>query len=176
MERILVSACLLGRPVRWDGGHRLSGSAHLARWRDEGRLVVICPELSAGMAVPRPPAEIAEAAGGGEAVLDGQAKVIERGGADVSAAFIAGAEDALRAAREAGCRHALLTEGSPSCGSHVIHAGRFDGSRRAGRGVTVALLERNGVRVWAETEIDALARHLGWEDGNAAPSHAADGR
>ncbi len=54
MERILVSACLLGRAVRFDGRAKTINHEIVARWRDEGRLVPFCPEVVGGLPVPRP--------------------------------------------------------------------------------------------------------------------------
>ncbi|MBF8193574.1 DUF523 domain-containing protein, partial [Nonomuraea sp. K274] len=48
MERILVSACLMGRRVRYDGGAKTSADARLAAWRAEERLVPFCPEVEGG--------------------------------------------------------------------------------------------------------------------------------
>ncbi|MFB2549499.1 DUF523 domain-containing protein [Ensifer soli] len=163
-SNILVSACLMGLPVRYDAKAKPLASAHLQRWRAEGRLVSVCPELSGGFAIPRAPAEIADGLTGDD-VLDGRARVIERGGRDVTAAFLAGAEAALALARETGCRHALLIDGSPSCGSSAIHDGRFSGRRHAGNGVTAALLRRHGITLYSGQEIEALALAV---DGDAA--------
>ena len=59
MDRILVSACLLGRPVRYNGTDKASGGEDvLARWQREGRAVPVCPEVAVGFPTPRPPAEI----------------------------------------------------------------------------------------------------------------------
>ena len=67
MERILVSGCLLGRKIRYNGTDKAVGKGEatnlLARWQEEGRLVPICPELSAGFSTPRPPAETPWCAG-----------------------------------------------------------------------------------------------------------------
>ena len=156
--RILVSSCLLGERVRYDGGDAAAASALLDRWRREGRLVPFCPEVAGGLAVPRPPAEIE--GGGGEAVLLGAARVVVESGGDVSGQFLAGAREALRQARASGVRLAILKDGSPSCGSTYIYDGRFRGRRRAGRGVTSALLEENGIRVFSERQIDQAAACL----------------
>ncbi|MDX3925592.1 MAG: DUF523 domain-containing protein [Shinella sp.] len=158
--RILISACLMGLPVRYNGSARPLLHAAVERWESEGRLVTLCPELAGGFQVPRPPAEI-ENGLGGEDVLDGRAAVHEITGGDVSAAYVAGAEIALAVAREAGCRHALLIDGSPSCGSGFIYDGSFSGSRHAGAGVTAALLRRNGIAVFSDGEIDRLLESLG---------------
>ncbi|WP_445681494.1 DUF523 domain-containing protein [Radicibacter daui] len=159
MERILVSGCLLGQKIRYNGGDKALAHALLTLWQREGRLVAICPELSVGFATPRPAAEIADA-GNGNSVLTGKARVIEQTGRDVSALYRAGAEMALSLARQQGCRFALLTDGSPSCGSSFIYDGSFSGARHDGEGVTVALLRQHGVTVFAEHQIDDLARLL----------------
>lgn len=159
MLRVLVSACLLGRKVRYNGSDRLDGHPVLSRWQAEGRVVPVCPEVAAGFATPRLPAEIINGHGGGD-VLDGNASVVEDTGRDVTGLYVAGARIALALAVEHGCRHAVLTDGSPSCGSGFIYDGSFTGRRRAGVGATAALLERNGVRVFPETRIEELDRLL----------------
>jgi uncharacterized protein YbbK (DUF523 family) len=159
MDRILVSACLLGQPVRYDGRAMDIGGDLLARWWADGRLVALCPELAGGFAVPRKPAEIAPGASGTD-VLAGHARIFDRDGDDVTAGFLAGAEAAVRMALDTGCRFALLTEGSPSCGATRIHAGRFDGVTRAGEGVVAAALTRAGLRVFPQTRIAALGAAL----------------
>ncbi|MFI6708742.1 DUF523 domain-containing protein [Nonomuraea sp. NPDC050478] len=159
MERILVSACLMGRRVRYDGGAKTSSDERLAAWRREGRLVAFCPEVQGGLPVPRPAAEI-EGGAGGAAVLDGRARVLAADGSDVTAEFLAGARAALAAARDAGARLAVLKEGSPSCGTLAVYDGTFTGRRAAGRGVTTALLERHGIRVFGEDHVEEAAACL----------------
>jgi len=167
VDRILVSACLLGRRVRFDGGAKRSDDALLAAWREEGRLVPFCPEVEGGLPVPRPPAEI-EGGAGGAAVLDGEARVLTRDGRDVTDAFLAGARAALDAAVASGARVAILKEGSPSCGVLTVYDGAFRGRKVAGEGVTTALLERHGIRVFNEDRIADAARFLARRDGPEA--------
>lgn len=159
VDRILISACLLGRPVRYDGRGRKLHDALLDRWQTERRLVPICPEVVAGFPTPRPPAEIRDAADG-EDVLAGHGGIFEPNGRDVTDGFLAGAKAAVSAAKDHECRFALLTDGSPSCGSGFIYDGRFSGTRRPGFGVVTAALRREGITVFAETEIAALAALL----------------
>ena len=154
--KILVSACLMGHAVRYDGQAKPLVHPALDRWRAEGRLVTICPEMSAGMPVPRLPAEIAEGRAGSD-VLSGNARVLESHGADVTDAFRQAAENALALARETGCSYALLIDGSPSCGSGFIYDGSFTGRRLKGEGVAAALLRQNGIRVFSDKEIETLA-------------------
>ncbi|MFD5054677.1 DUF523 domain-containing protein [Streptomyces tendae] len=167
MERILVSACLMGRRVRYDGGAKPVGDEVVGRWRDEGRVVVFCPEVSGGLPVPRPAAEIV--GGDGADVLDGVARVLTEAEEDVSEHFVRGAHLTLDAARETGVRVALLKESSPSCGSLRVYDGRFAGARVPGFGVTTALLRRAGVRVYSEDQVaEAVACLRELESSGAA--------
>jgi uncharacterized protein YbbK (DUF523 family) len=152
MIRVLVSACLLGERVRYNGADARCASDVLDRWAREGRLVPFCPEVAGGLPVPRPAAEIG--AGDGLTVLRGAAQVRDQAGRDLTGFFLAGARGALETARVQGARVAVLKEGSPSCGTGTIYDGTFSGTRRAGPGVTAALLEENGIRVFSERELD----------------------
>lgn len=158
LPKVLVSACLLGQPVRYDG----RSSVHpdlLQVWQREGRVVPLCPEVAGGLPTPRPPAEIPGGQGG--AVLDGEARVVTVQGEDVSAEFLAGARLALELVRRHGIRVAVLKSGSPSCGNRQVYDGTFSGSKIDGEGVTSALLRREGVQVFSELELEEAARALG---------------
>ena len=108
--------------------------------------------------MPRPPAEIA--GDGGLAVLRGNARVIDESGRDVTTHFVDGAHKALQAARDQGVRLAVLKDGSPSCGSALIHDGSFMGTMRPGMGVTTALLEDHGITVFSEHQIEDADAYL----------------
>jgi uncharacterized protein YbbK (DUF523 family) len=155
----MISACLMGAPVCYDGkGKPLDGGV-LAALSAHCKLVPLCPEMAGGFQVPRPPAEIEKGATGDD-VLDGRARVLELGGRDVTEFFIAGAEMALTFAREQDCAYALLIDGSPSCGSEMIHDGGFAGRKHAGNGVTAALLARHGVEVFTPARSGELLSKL----------------
>ncbi|MDR6355247.1 uncharacterized protein YbbK (DUF523 family) [Pseudomonas psychrotolerans] len=148
--------------MRYDGG------AHgpfdlLGSWQAEGRIVPLCPEVAGGLPTPRPPAEIPGGQGG--AVLDGQLPVLTDSGADVTAAFVAGAEAALELVARHGIRLAVLKARSPSCGNSENYDGSFSGTRVAGEGVTAAALKRVGVTVFNETELAAAQRLLAELEG-----------
>ncbi|MCG8510792.1 MAG: DUF523 domain-containing protein [Rhodospirillales bacterium] len=162
MHKILISACLLGEPVRYDGNGKPVFHERLETWKREGRLVPFCPEMAAGLPAPRPPSEI-EPGREGKDVLAGGARVLEDAGVDVTDAILAGAQGALALAREQSCAFALLSDGSPTCGSTFIYDGRFQRQTKPGLGVAAALLSRNGIRVFAESQVDELAAAL--EDG-----------
>ena len=154
MERILISSCLLGERVRYDGNHRFLDHPLIGRWLQEGRLVPICPEVAGGLPVPRPPAEIV--GGSGEGVWRGAARVVNQHGEDVTPAYIQGARRALELARAHRIRIAILKENSPSCGVHRIYNGTFQGTTVAGEGVTAALLRQEGIFVFNEHQLDAV--------------------
>ena len=151
MHRILMSACFLGRPVRHDGRALTLADEIVARWFAEGRVVSVCPEVEAGMSVPRKPSEIV--GGSGSDVLAGQARLLDVDGEEVTPYFECGARLALATCRAHDIGVAVLTDGSPSCGSAVIHDGRFAGRKTMGEGVTTALLRTHGVQVFSQHEI-----------------------
>ena len=143
-ESILVSACLLGEPCRYDGA--AMPCPEVIKLADAHELVPICPEQLGGLPTPRIPSEIRP---------DG--RVIDRTGQDRTDAFIAGAHEALRIAREHGCTHAVLKSRSPSCGLHQVYDGTFSGTIIPGRGITATLLANEGIDL--SDEID-IARNL----------------
>jgi uncharacterized protein YbbK (DUF523 family) len=162
MEKLLVSRCLLGHKVRYDGGaHGPYGL--LQRWQEEGRVVPLCPEVAGGLPTPRPPAEIPGGQGGG--VLDGTLPVLTDAGDDVTAAFVAGAEAALALVRKHGLRVAVLKARSPSCGNTHNYDGSFGGRLVEGEGVTAALLRRAGVMVFNEQQLAEAAAELDQLEG-----------
>jgi uncharacterized protein YbbK (DUF523 family) len=158
MKKILVSACLMGRPVRYDGRAAGQGDGLLQQWQAEGRLVIICPELAGDLPVPRPAAEIK--GGSGADVLDGRAAIVTAAGEDVTESFLLGAQRTLDLAIEQGVRIAILKQRSPSCGSREIYDGRFADRRIPGEGATAALLRRNGIVVFDEKQLTRVADWL----------------
>ncbi|KAA8738031.1 DUF523 domain-containing protein [Pseudomonas koreensis] len=154
MQKILVSRCLLGHRVRYDGG--ASGPFDLLeQWITEGRVVPLCPEVAGGLPTPRAAAEIP--GGQGAEVLDGTAAVITSEGEDVSAQFLDGARQALELVQKHDIRVAVLKANSPSCGNLLTYDGTFSGVKVSGEGVTAALLKRHGVQVFSELELSEAA-------------------
>jgi uncharacterized protein YbbK (DUF523 family) len=157
MDKILVSRCLLGHRVRYDGG--ASGPFDLLeQWISEGRVVPLCPEVAGGLPTPRAAAEIPGGQGG--EVLDGIAAVMTTEGEDVSVQFLDGARQALELVRKHGIRVAVLKANSPSCGNLLTYDGTFSGVKVSGEGVTAALLKRHGVQVFSELELPQTALAL----------------
>jgi uncharacterized protein YbbK (DUF523 family) len=158
MIRVLVSSCLLGNPVRYNAQDAPSDKTILSQWINEGRLVLFCPEIAAGFPTPRPPAETV--GGDGKQALLRKAIVKEDTGADVTELFINGAHKALEFAKERNVKLAVLTDGSPSCGSTYVYDGDFKGGTTPGRGVTAELFEQNGIRVFSEDHIEEALGYL----------------
>ncbi|WP_371813897.1 DUF523 domain-containing protein [Diaphorobacter sp. HDW4A] len=155
----MVSACLMGLPVRYDGGSKRCVHPVPERWQSEGRLRLLCPEMEGGLPTPRAPAEIDVGASGAD-VLMHRSHVVDHDGRDVSVAFVLGAERAVHVAREFDIRVAVLKEGSPSCGSSWIADGSFSGVRVERDGVTAAALRAVGVQVFSENQWDEAAACL----------------
>ena len=138
MEKVLVSRCLAGFNCRYDGGNNLV--PEIRQLLEDGLAVTACPEQLGGLPTPRIPSERVGS------------RVVNREGTDVTAEFKAGAEAALRIARENSCRTAILKSRSPSCGKGCIYNGQFTGELVPGNGVTTDLLLHHGIEVLTEEE------------------------
>lgn len=148
---ILVSACLLGTPCRYDGGHKKNDTV-LAFGDDPNvKLIPICPEKMGGLKSPREPSEQRES------------RVFSRTGEDVTAQFELGAKKVLEIAKRYNCKCAILKERSPSCGKGEIYDGSFTGRLVPGDGISAALLMEHGVKVFGESELDRLASEIGFD-------------
>ena len=144
MEKLLISACLLGVSCRYDGKSKpIDG---ISKLMEKYELIPVCAEIFGGLSTPRVPAEIS-----GE-------KVITADGRDVTAEYLKGAEEVLRLGKLFGAKKALLKERSPSCGSGIIHNGKFDGGLVPGFGKTAALLLENGFEVFGESQIKEIVK------------------
>lgn len=142
--KILVSACLLGVPCRYDGKSKKHPEVEALRSQGH-ELIPVCPEVQGGLSTPRPPAERQQ---------DG--RVVNREGTDVTAQYQAGAEIALNTAREQGCELAILKERSPSCGSGEIYDGTFTGQLIPGDGVAAQRLRQAGIKVLGESQAETI--------------------
>lgn len=137
MEQILVSACLLGLKIRYDGtdafDHRLKEHA------DRFIFIPVCPEILGGLCVPREPATMEQGDGATFWELDG--RVVMKSGREVSSNFKTGAERTVAFAKFLGISRIVLKEGSPSCGiceTNVLF------NRTRGIGIAAFLLRKQG--------------------------------
>lgn len=141
-QPVLVSACLLGRRCRYDGRDSRDQVLEQELAREGLEPVPFCPEEHGGLGTPRPAAWIQ--AGDASAVVDGEARMVDRHGRDVTAAFLAGASGALEICRARGITRALLKERSPSCGVRRTHV---DNRLVDGPGITSESLARAGIEL-----------------------------
>ena len=139
MEKLLISACLLGEACRYDGKSKPLTEEQIRFLWQRYELIPVCPEVAGGLPTPRIPSE-----------RRGD-RVVNKAGDDVSAQYARGAAYALKLAWEHGCRRALFKERSPSCGSGEIYDGSFTGTLIPGDGVTAELLKAEGVEVTGES-------------------------
>ena len=142
MEKILISACLVGDKTRFDGHSNYNPLIEELLKKYE--LVPFCPEVEGGLKTPRDPSEI---------IKD---KVMSSKGRDVTRFFKEGAEKALNICKYLEIKVAILKESSPSCGVHEIHDGSFTNKKKKGEGITTSLLRQNGIKVINEKEIEAF--------------------
>lgn len=141
-ERVLVSACLLGRRCRYDARHTLDGVLERELAARGLEPVPFCPEEEGGLSTPRPSSWIESTSAAD--VLDGKDRVVTATGADVTEEFVAGARGALAECVKHGIRRAFLKERSPSCGVCSTHVA---GVPVDGPGVTGELLRRHGIQI-----------------------------
>jgi uncharacterized protein YbbK (DUF523 family) len=140
MQRVMVSACLLGVGCRFDGRSK-TNPEFIGTLKAEC-VIPICPEQLGGLPTPREAASLQ--GGDGADVLRGRAKVVTVSGRDVTEQFIRGAHEALGLARRLSVRKAYFKAKSPSCGCGRVYLGE---SLKPGYGVCAALLRENGIEV-----------------------------
>lgn len=137
--KILISACLLGLPCRYDGASKPQLWVEELARRHE--LIPMCPEQMGGLPTPRNPSE-----------WRGD-RVVMRTGEDVTEQYRRGRRVPCGYISCWGCKAAVLKERSPSCGCGAVYDGTFTGTLTAGDGVTAALLRAHGIRVLGESQV-----------------------
>lgn len=148
-QKILISACLLGENVKYDGGHNdIRTDSFMRQLLKENLLVSICPEVEGGLETPRSPVELINN------------KAINQEGEDKTLFFEQGAQKALELCNKYNIKYAILKFRSPSCGSDIIYDGTFTHTFTQGDGITVKLLKKNGIKVYNEKNLEELKKVL----------------
>ena len=140
--KILVSACLLGKNCKYNGGNNLN--QRVLDFIEGHEVIGVCPEQLGGLSTPRLPAEI----------VDGV--VTNKEGVCVDNEFRKGAQAALTIALENKVDLAILQSRSPSCGVKEIYDGSFSGKKIKGQGVFAKLLSAHGIKV---LDAEDIAEH-----------------
>lgn len=139
---VLISACLLGQSVRYDGASK--ANEFVVSLSNKIKNKPICPEMAGGLPCPRPASEIKGS------------RVINSMGTDVTEYFIAGAKDACTKAQDLNSSLAILKAKSPSCSSSKVYDGTFSAHLIHGLGVSAQALQKQGVLVVDENKIEEL--------------------
>jgi len=134
--KIMVSACLLGDNVKYNGKNNYQED--LVKFLKNHEIIKICPEVLGGLSIPRSPSEIKDD------------RVINKNYEDVTKEFVLGSEKALDIAKLENIKVAILKANSPSCGSGYIYDGTFQNKLIEGDGKTAELLKRNGITILNE--------------------------
>lgn len=146
MEKVLISACLIGENTKYNGGNNFI--KNVEKLYPLCDLIIICPEVMSGLKTPRSPSEIKNG------------KVINKANKDVTSFFKSGASLITYIAEQNNVKYALLKENSPSCGVHHIYDGTFSNNLIKGNGITTQELIKKGIQVFSEKEIDKLIEIL----------------
>jgi len=152
-KKILISACLLGKNCRYNGGH-----SQLTELEEiDVEWIPVCPEELGGLGTPRPSAEMQENA---ETILNGKGKIITNKGKNVTSEFIQGAEKSLQLGLEAEVKIAVLKSKSPSCGIGKIYDGSFTKTLKTGEGIFAHLCHENDIECFSSDNINQIKKTL----------------
>lgn len=135
MEKILISACLVGDNCTWRGDNNYL--PFIEELKKKYELVPFCPEVAGGLSIPREPCEIRGA------------DIVTKDGTSKAKEYNLGAQKALQACKLFNITIAILKESSPSCGVRNIHDGHFNQTKIVGKGITTQMLESHGVRCYS---------------------------
>ncbi|MGB6329325.1 MAG: DUF523 domain-containing protein [Halarcobacter sp.] len=159
--RILISSCLLGEDVKYDGSNNsiAYGNSYTFNQKEtfmdilcENEIYSFCPEVSGGLGIPRVPCEITS--------TTKPFIVKNKDGEDVTINFLVGARNALELCQTENISVALLKANSPSCGNNSIYDGTFSSTLIEGQGLTAKLLSENGIKIFNEKEILELKKWI----------------
>jgi len=136
---ILVSACLAGVECRYNStSHAIPKIIEMVK---KGKAIPICPELLAGLSIPRHPAE------------QQNGTILSSNGDNQTSDYLLGSTIALKIALLIHCEKAIVKSNSPTCGCGVIYDGTFSGRLITGDGLFTKLLKENGIEVCTEEAI-----------------------
>jgi len=144
-ERILVSACLLGDNVRYDGGNNLIDN--LDKLQERYEIIPVCPEIIGGLVTPRIPSEIKSF---------NPLTIENEFGIDTLDFFTDGAMQTLNICQKYNIKIALLKSKSPSCGIKEVYDGTFTKTLMQGQGITANILAQHNIRLYDENQIGEL--------------------
>lgn len=131
--KIIVSACLLGENCKYNGGNNHDPA--VVAFCQGKEVIPVCPEVLAGMGIPRTPIEI----------VDGV--VMDRNGNNVDTQIRTAVKQILDFLPLEQIQCAVLKSRSPTCGVNQVYDGSFTGTLIDGSGVLAQALKDAGCQV-----------------------------
>ena len=138
--KILVSACLLGRNCKYNGGNNYD--ENVVQFLQDKQIIPVCPEVLAGLGVPRTPIEIVNGI------------LLDRDGNSVDAALRRAVQQILEQVSGEAIECAILKSRSPTCGVRQVYDGTFSGTLTDGSGVLAQALSDAGYQVIDAEELE----------------------
>jgi uncharacterized protein YbbK (DUF523 family) len=146
-EKLLISSCLLGNLVKYNGDHNGLHREILLRLKEKYDLYSVCPEVDGGLPTPRIPCEI---------ISTDPIQIHNKNGEDKTQEFLKGAKIALEVCKKEDIKLALMKANSPSCSNSQVNDGTFTKTRIDRLGITAQLLQDHGLKIFNENEIEKL--------------------
>ena len=131
--KVMVSACLLGRNCKYNGGNNYSEKT--AEYVQDKEVIEVCPEVLAGLGIPRIPIEI----------VDGVLR--DRDGNEKDTVLREAIAKILMQIEGEEIECAILKSRSPTCGVRQVYDGTFSGVLRDGAGLFAQALMDAGIKV-----------------------------
>ena len=135
--KILVSACLLGENCKYNGGNNHCPA--VINYLQGHEVIPVCPEVLAGLGVPRIPIEIVKG------------EVMTQDGRSVDKPLRQAVAQILQENPKA--QTAILKSRSPTCGVKQVYDGTFSGTLRNGAGILAQVLMDAGITVIDSEEV-----------------------
>ncbi|MCF0114725.1 MAG: DUF523 domain-containing protein [Erysipelotrichaceae bacterium] len=127
---IIVSACLLGRNCKYNGGNNYKETI-VEKLKDKD-VIEVCPECAAGLSIPRIPMEL----------INGMA--VDKEGNPHPEMEI-GIQKTFELFKGKAIEYAILQSRSPSCGVKQVYDGTFSGRKIEGQGLFTKALRKAGI-------------------------------
>lgn len=131
--KVLVSACLLGRNCKYNGGNNYNEK--IVAFLKNKEIIPVCPEMLAGLGVPRTPIEIVNGV------------VHDRIGNNVDGVLRDAVAQILEQIGGEEIECAILKSRSPTCGVLQVYDGTFSGTLVDGAGILAQALLDAGYTV-----------------------------
>lgn len=140
--KVVVSACLLGRKCKYNGGD--NGNEAVKDFVKGKEILTLCPEMAAGLGAPRAPVEIKEG------------RIVTKEGEDKTALYQNGVDHSMEKVMAFDPDLCILKSKSPTCGIHCIYDGSFSGKLMPGSGLWAKALKDAGYALKDEKEMENL--------------------